>query len=177
MIKYIILDVDRTLVDSFKQELLSFQEAIENVVGYKITDEQAQKFTVMPTLSFLKYLNLTDEQIKRVMKEWEITFSKYKTKCFDGIKDVIKELSKKGYIFGLITSRTLDEYHELDSELSDINDLFKVVVTLDKLFAENSKCLFIPACYDNKELSNEVNACFNPKELTSIVEKIKSTNN
>ena len=212
MIKYIILDVDRTLVDSFKPELLSFQEAIENVVGYKITDEQAQKFTVMPTLSFLKYLNLTDEQIKRVMKEWEITFSKYKTKCFDGIKDVIKELSKKGYIFGLITSRTLDEYHELDSELSDINDLFKVVVTsdkvnnpkphidsmnylckelncstdevlyigdslLDKVFAENSKCLFIPACYDNKELSNEVNACFNPKELTSIVEKIKSTNN
>ena len=28
-----------------------------------------------------------------------------------------------------------------------------------------------------QKLSNEVNACFNPKELTSIVEKIKSTNN
>lgn len=207
MIKYIVLDVDRTLVDSYKPELLSFQEAMENVLGYRMNDEQTKSFTTMPTSVFLKSLNLTDDQTIRIMKEWENTFPKYKTKCFEGIKEVIKELYEKGYIFGLITSRTIDEYHELDNELSDISNIFKVVVTsdkvnnpkpnidsmnylckelncstdevlyigdslLDKEFAENSKCLFIPACYDNKELSNEKNAIFNPKELLEIIEKI-----
>ena len=206
MIKYIVLDVDRTLVDSYKPELLSFQEAMENVLGYRMSDEQTKSFTTMPTSVFLKSLNIKDNQSIKIMKEWENTFPKYKTKCFEGIKEVIKELSEKGYIFGLITSRTLEEYHELDNELSDINNIFKVIVTsdkvnnpkphidsmnylckefncssdevlyigdslLDKIFAENSKCLFIPVCYDNKELSNEKNACFNSKELLETIEK------
>lgn len=207
MIKYIILDVDRTLVDSYQPELLSLEEAIEKVLGYKLNDEQTKNFTVMPTSIFLKYLNLTDEQIKKVMKEWENTFSKYKIKCFEGIKDVIKELSKKGYIIGLITSRTIEEYHELDNELSDINNLFKVVVTSDKInnpkphidsmnylcnelncsskevlyigdslsdkqFAENSHCLFIAACYDNKELIEEDNKVLDPKDLIEVINKM-----
>ena len=208
MIKYIILDVDRTLVDSFEPELLSFCEAMENVVGYKMTEEQSKDFTIMPTRVFLKTLNLTEDEVNKVMKEWEVTFPKYKTRCFDGIKESIKELSKRGYSFGLITSRTLDEYHELDNELNDINNLFKVIVTsdkvnkpkpdkesmdylcsklncsnsevlyigdsrLDKEFAINSNCLFIPACYDNKELINEENACLNPRDLIDIIDKIK----
>ena len=205
MIKYIILDVDRTLVDSFEPELLSFQEAMENVIGYKMTESQSKKFTTMPTKVFLKALNISDEEANKIMEEWEITFSKYETKCFDGIKEIIKLLHKKGYILGLITSRTLDEYHELDDELSDISELFKVIVTSDKIsrhkpdkesmnylcnelkcsssevlyigdsyidkeFALNSNCSFIPSCYDNKELINEENACFDPKDLLSIIE-------
>lgn len=209
MIKYIVLDVDRTLVDSFKPELLSFGEAMENVLGYKISTEEEKKFTTMPTTIFLKSLNLDDNAINKIMKEWENTFPKYKTKCFNGIKESIKKLHKKGYTVGLITSRTMDEYHELDNELSDIDKLFKVIVTsdkvknpkpnvesmeylcnelncsskdvlyigdsyLDKEFAKNSNCYFIPACYDNKELVNEKNACFDPKELPIIIEKINN---
>ena len=131
MIKYIIFDVDRTLVDSLKPELLSFQEAIENVMGYKINDEQAKKFTTMPTSVFLKSLELDNKQIDKVMKEWEVTFSKYKIVCFEGIKDVLKKLHKKGFILGLITSRTLSEFHELDNELNDINNLLWIEIKKD----------------------------------------------
>ena len=208
MIKYIVLDVDRTLVDSFEPELLSFQEAMETVMGYRMNKEQEKNFTTMPTSLFLKSLNIKNEQIDKIMKEWEVTFPKYKTKCFDGIKEAIHSLYEKGYILGLITSRTLKEYHELDEELKDINDLFKGIITsdqvqsakpnpesmnllcrklnckkeevlyigdsmIDKEFALNSNCSFIPACYDNKELVNEKNACFDPKEIPSIVERIK----
>ncbi len=213
MIKYIIFDVDRTLVDSYKPELLSFQEAMENVVGYKMTEKQTKDFTTLPTKVFLNTLGISEKEINRIMKEWEITFSKYKTKCFDGIKDVIKTLHEKEYVIGLITSRTLNEYHELDNELRDISDLFKIVVTSDKIikpkpdnqsmkylcnelkcseseivyigdsnidkeFALNSNCAFIPACYDNNELIDEENACFNPTDILSIIETInkKSSN-
>ena len=165
----------------------------------------------MPTKVFLNTLGISEKEINRIMKEWEITFSKYKTKCFDGIKDVIKTLHEKEYVIGLITSRTLDEYHELDEELSDISELFKIIVTSDKIikpkpdkqsmeylcnelncselevvyigdsnvdkeFANNSNCAFIPACYDNKELINEENACFNPNDIPSIIDVISTTN-
>ena len=212
MIKYIILDVDRTLVDSFEPELLSFQEAYTNVTGKKLSNDQINNFTTMPTSIFLENLDLSKEQIIKIMNEWEITFPKYKTQCFSGIKEVIKELNEKGYLLGVITSRTIDEYHELDDELKDVNNLFKIIVTSDKVnqakpnpesmnyvydklnctsneviyigdsyidkeFAINSKCLFIPACYDNKELINEKNVCLNPKDIPNIIEKIKNTNN
>ena len=212
MIKYLIFDVDRTIVDSYEPELLSFQEAMENVLDYKLNDEQIKSFTTLPTTTFLTNINLTNEEINKVMKEWEKTFPKYKTKCFAGIKEVLKELHKKGYILGLITSRTINEYHELDEELKDIVNLFKIVITsdiinnpkpnpesmnylckqlnckneeiiyigdsiIDKAFALNSNCYFIPACYDNKELINEENSCLNPKDLPTIVERIiKNTN-
>ena len=207
LIKYIVLDVDRTLVDSFKVELLSFEEAMNNTLGYKLNKEQIKSFTTMPTRMFLKSLDLNDEDINKVMKEWGNTFSKYKTKCFSGIKEVIKKLHSDGYKFGLITSRTIDEYHELDEELMDVKEIFEVIVTsdivkspkpnlesmeylcnkfncsckdiiyigdsyIDKEFAKNSNCYFIPACYDNKELSNEENACFNPNELLEIINRI-----
>ena len=206
MIKYIIFDVDRTLVDSFKPELLSFQEAINKVLNVKLTKDQINKFATMPTKLFFKSLGLNEEKQIKIMKEWEITFPKYKTTCFDGIKDVLKELNKKGYILGIITSRSLEEYHELDEEFKNISDLFKIIVTSDKIqyakpnpesmnylcnqlnckneevlyigdsyidkeFAKNSNCSFIPACFENKELKNEENACFNPKDIFTYIEK------
>ena len=207
MIKYIILDVDRTLVDSFEPELLSFQEAIENVTGIKMEREQLKKMTTMTTSELLQSLDLSDEEIEGVKEEWHVTYVKYKIKCFEGIKEAIKELHEKGYTLGIITSRTESEYHELDEELEGIGDLFQAIVTSDKIkhakpnpesmnylcnelncsseeviyvgdsygdkeFAANSNCSFIPICYENKELINEENACFDPKELPTIVEKI-----
>ena len=212
MIKYIVFDVDRTIVDSFEPELLSFGEAMKNVTGISITKEQSNMFISMPTKEFLKKLNISDEQINEIKKEWGNTFPKYKVTCFPGIKETIKELNKMGYIMGLVTSRTVFEFHELDEELSDIIDLFKVIVTSDKVsipkpnrasmdylwnelnctsdevlyvgdsyidkeFALNSLCPFIPACYDNKELIKEENACLNPKNLLSIIKRVESDNN
>ena len=177
MIKYIVLDVDRTLVDSSLPEFLSFCEAMENVVGYKIGEEQFKDFTIVPTKVFLKTLNIEEDKVNKIMEEWEVTFPKYKVKCFNGIKEVIKLLHEKGYILGLITSRTLDEYHELDNELEDINSLFKVIVTSDKvskpkpdkesmdylcnkLNCSNKEVLYIGDSYLDKEFAINSNCLF-----------------
>ena len=45
---------------------------------------------------------------------------------------------------------------------------------IDKMFSINSNCYFIGACYDNKELINEENACFNPKDILNIINKINN---
>ena len=200
MIKHIVFDVDRTLVDSFEPELLSLQEAIEIVTKQKLEREDLSKLTTLPTSEFFKRLNLSDLEIKQINKEWEITFSKYKTVCFKNIKELIKELNNRGYIIDIITSRTLEEYHELDNELSDISNIINTVITsdiiknpkpnsesmdllcsrtncskdeiiyvgdskIDKDFSISSGCLFIPACWENKDLMNEENACFDPIDI------------
>ncbi len=131
MKKCIVFDVDRTMVDSYLPELISLQEAIENVTGKKIDEEQMKKLTSLPTNDFFKYLNLSEEEIALVNKEWENTFAKYKTKCFPYIKETIKELFNSGFYIAIITSRTMQEFHELDEELMDVLKCFRAVITSD----------------------------------------------
>ena len=117
MKKCIIFDVDRTIVDSFLPEMLSLKEAIENVTDRHITESEMRKITSLTTSEFYNYLNFSNDEIKKINKEWEKTFSNYQTKCFPNIKDVIKKISED-YVICIITSRTLEEFHELDDELN-----------------------------------------------------------
>ncbi len=207
MKKVIAIDVDRTLVDSYEHELVSLQEAIENVIGIKIDDELMSKLTTLPTKVFFRSLNLTDKQLNDIYKEWERTYAQGKTLCFLGMKEVIEILYNNGYILNIITSRNSNEYHELDYELDTIKKYFTVIITsdlvenhkpsvdsmnylcnklnctnddviylgdsnIDKAFAENSHVTFIPCCWENKELVNEENACFNPIDLLKKISDI-----
>ncbi len=131
MKKCVVFDVDRTIVDSYMPEFLSLKEAIENVTGKKVSEVEMKQLTSLTTLEFFKYLHLNKEESDLINKEWERTFSKYKTRCFPKIKDIIKELYNNGFTIAIITSRTMEEFHELDSELRDILYSFKKIVTSD----------------------------------------------
>ena len=131
MKKYIMFDADRTLVDSCDAVALSLQEAIYNVLGIKIDADELRRLTSLPSNQYLKILNIEGDSVDLINKEWENTYRKYETKCFPGLKEIIKDLSNKGYIIGIITSRNTEEYHELDKELDDIKDYLKIVVTSD----------------------------------------------
>ena len=160
MKKYIIFDADRTLVDSCGAVVYSLQEAIENVLGIKIEEERIKKLMSLPSNQYLKALNITGDNVDLVNKEWERTYSKYETKCFPGLKEIIRDLSKKGYIIGIITSRNTEEYHELDEALDDIKELIKIVVTSD--LVESPK----PACDSMTYLCNKINCT--PDEVIYI---------
>ena len=133
MNKIIVFDVDRTIVDSFTSELYSLQKAIEIVTGNKLSVESLSETATMTTTELYKMLNLSENKIKELEHVWEIEYQKYKITCFEGIEEVIIKLHKKGYILGIITSRTLEEYHSLDSILKNIKDLFSSIVTSDKV--------------------------------------------
>ena len=209
MKKNIVFDVDRTMVDSYLPEILSLEEALEKTLGKKLTMEEINKLTSLPTKVVFNKLGLSQEMIELVYKEWDICFKKYQTLCFPGIKEVIKELHQRNYVISIITSRTISEFYELDNILSDISDLFKVIVTsdvivnpkpnkdsmdylcnklnctpddviylgdslVDKEFASNCNCAFIPCCWDNKELQSFENAIDNPIEILDIIGKINN---
>ena len=121
MKKVIVFDIDRTIVDSYSSELLSFQEAYFNVTGNKLSEDDINNFTTLPTSQFFDSLNLNNNTIDLINKEWSECFNSFNTVCFPNIKNIIRKLKKDGYIIGIITSRTLDEFHELDDELNEIN--------------------------------------------------------
>ena len=208
MRKIIIFDIDRTIVDSLGPETNSMSEAVKIVTGKELTKEELNRFMSSTTEKFLNSFNYDKEVIDEICHEWRKVYVKYKTKCFPGMKDVIKWLDSNGYTIGIITSRTLDEFHELDEVLSDIAYTFKAVVTCDLVekpkpdrssidylcnvlkcscddviyvgdskidmeFASNSGVAFIPACFENQELSNEENACFNTNELIRIIKELE----
>ena len=203
MNKIIVFDVDRTIVDSYTSELYSLQKAIEIVTGNKLSADSLSETATMTTTELYKMLNLSENKIKELEHVWEIEYQKYKTTCFEGIEEVIIKLHKKGYILGIITSRTLEEYHSLDSILKNINDLFSSIVTsdkvvnpsidylckelkcktsdiiyvgdstTDKIFAKNCNIQFIPVCWDNKELKNDQAACHRVEDLLTAINNIK----
>ena len=179
MKKCIVFDVDRTMVDSYMPELLSLQEAIENVTNKRIDNNLMKKITSLTTSDFFKYLKLSDEEIRLVNKEWESTFSKYKTMCFPGIKNIINYLFNSGYIICIITSRTNEEFHELDEELGNIIDCLKLIVTSDvvkspkpntesieylcnKLKLSEEDIIYIGDSETDKIFSQNCNICFIP---------------
>ena len=204
MKKIIAIDADRTLVNSYESDLMSFQEAIENALNIKLSEDEIVRLTTWPTKDFIDSLNLTDEEVEKVKKEWEKTYVKYKTECFKEMIKLVKELFNRGYNINIITSRNNEEFHELDKALEDIIDLINIVVTsdlvdspkpsidsmnylcdklkctsndviyigdsqVDKDFAINSKCTFIPACWENKLLINDKNACHNPMDILKLL--------
>jgi len=208
MIKHIVFDVDRTLVDSYQSELISLNNAIEIVKGYKLSSEDLHRLTTLPTSVFFKSLNLTDDDLVNINKEWEKQIINYPTLCFNGIKDVIRKLYNDGYSISILTSRNKNEVLELNDILKDIISLFSIIVTsdlvdnpkpsidsmsylcnklnctmdeiiyvgdsiIDKTFAENCNCIFIPACWENKELIGEPNFCTNPIDVIKIINKYK----
>lgn len=131
MSRIIAFDIDRTLVDSFKPELESLKEAIDNSLNIKLTNNEIASAAYLTTEDFFKNLKLTKKQIDLIYQEWENTFSKYKISCFPNIISVIKELYKDNYNINIITSRTTNEYHELDEALKEIKDYFNIIVTSD----------------------------------------------
>ena len=208
MKKYIIFDIDRTIINSYESEMVSLKEVIKRVTGRDIAKEDLIKLTALPTTEFFKSINISDDEIPLIDKEWGNILNTYDTLCFPGVKDVIKELNNIGYTIGVVTSRTMGEFLELKDELSDVMGIFKAIVTSDKIvnpkpnkesmdylcnelnckcsdviyigdnnidlmFSINSGVSFIPAVWENKELSNQKYACFDPKD---IIEKINLIN-
>lgn len=128
--KHIVFDVDRTMINSYEPELLSLEEAIYNVTKRKLTRDEIKEASVLPTKVFFDKIGLTNIE-DLIYKEWIITFRKYSVTCFPGIKELIKSIKSRGYSISIITSRTIEEFNELNDELKDIINLFSLIVTSD----------------------------------------------
>lgn len=137
MIKNVVFDLDRTIIDSYNCEIETLKKAIKYVTGHELTESENKQFAMLSTKEFYKLLKIDQESINEINKSWEEMFRIKPTKCFSEIKKVIKQLYEKGYFLAIVTSRTNEEVYDLGEEFKDTIDYFSDIITCDQI--SNSK--------------------------------------
>lgn len=108
MFKYVIFDVDGTILDTEKAILKSLQKVLkEEGKDYQLED---LRFALgIPGIETLKKLNVTDlERVHPMWSETVLEFS-HEVSVFQDLENVIKTLSESPVRTGIVTSKTRQE--------------------------------------------------------------------
>ncbi|ACL76809.1 HAD family hydrolase [Ruminiclostridium cellulolyticum] len=130
MIKYVIFDVDGTMIDTEKAINYAYQSIIFKKYGRYFTEEELLKGYGVPTAVSLERYGFTD--IESVLKEYYGYLMEGFTKCntFEGIPEILNNLKELNVPLGVVTSRCKYEI-EVDSCLQQFVKYFKCIVTAD----------------------------------------------
>lgn len=129
---HIVFDVDGTLIDNEKVILASLQTAIEQIDGRHIEPSELRFALGIPGMDALAELNVSDPAAVHTLWEQINMLHAAETRLFDGISEAVAALSQKGYILGIITSRTREELlDEVGGKLAPIIPYFGLQVCAD----------------------------------------------
>lgn len=94
MIRNFIFDVDRTLIDSYKPELETLQEALLIVTKKEYGDNVMNKLTMLTTDEFFAGLGIDtkSELMKQINYHWARLLETRKLHFFEGIKEILIKL-------------------------------------------------------------------------------------
>ena len=108
--KYIVFDIDGTLLDTEVAVLSALQDTIYEVQKKKIDFDKLKFALGIPGENTLKKMGITN--VKEVNLKWNKNMCKYADtiKVFTGINEVLNTLKQKNMKLGIITSKNKNEY-------------------------------------------------------------------
>lgn len=115
---YIAFDVDGTLIDALPVAVQTMQQALFEYTGTIYPEEQLALTMGLTNEGAFALLGL--EYSDACVQRWaglQLAANDQIT-LFDGIVEVLRELKKRGYVLGIVTSRSKEEY-EADRGLFD----------------------------------------------------------
>ena len=109
MIKYVLFDLDGTLVDTSEGILQSISMAL-NELGVDNIDTEKMKCFIGPPLktAFIEYCCMSPEQAAEATKVFRKFYNesgKYVCKLYDGITETLSMLKENGYVVAVATSK------------------------------------------------------------------------
>ncbi len=130
MFKYVVFDVDGTMVDSEEAIIFAYQSIIFKKYGRYFTEEELLKGYGVPTLKSLERYGFTD--IEATMKDYYKYLIEGFERCkpFEGISELIDTLKTMNIPLGVVTSRCGYEI-KIDSCLQDLINKFDAVICSD----------------------------------------------
>lgn len=114
--KYLLFDLDGTLVDTTEGVLKSAQNALENF-GIFVELKNLMKFFGPPLqYSFSTFYGLDNEETNRAVEIYNERYKKYgyiESCIFPEIKNLLPKLKENGYILAVATSKPQDQAEEM----------------------------------------------------------------
>ena len=153
MNKYIIFDLDGTILNTEKAILKSLQKVLaEENIFYEQDD---LRFALgIPGKETLKKIGISD--IDRVHSKWSKTVLEFsnEVEIFDGLKEVIVQLAKMSITTGIVTSKTSQEIID-EFEPFEMNSYFKEVISADHTTKHKPNPDPLLLCLDKLDIPKE----------------------
>ena len=131
--KHIIFDIDGTLIDTEYAVINSLIKTITEITG-RAPQYESLKFALGITgRNALELLKIPD--IEDALKQWDrnMKLLQHTIQPFQGIKECLQSLLSRGYLLGIVTSKTYQEYHS-DFEPLGLADFFSTIVCADDTY-------------------------------------------
>lgn len=134
--KCIIFDLDGTMLDTEKMNMIPLQRLIKEELSLDIKYEDLLKYRAYAGKTTLKLLGFKD--IETSYSKWVKYVNEYEegAKLYEGFDEVIKTLDKKGILCGIASSKMKAQY-EIDFLKTGLQSYMKSVILAED--TENHK--------------------------------------
>ena len=157
MYKYIVFDLDGTLIDTAEGTVKMFQEGLR-YAGI-IEDDKAVKSLIGPPFArtlVTKY-GLSEEKAKKaidVSNEYMFDKGVYECKLFDGMRETLEKLKSKDIKMSVATSQP-EESAFIEAKHVGIFDYFDHFIANNLYQTRGSKSDFVGICIENMNVTHK----------------------
>ena len=128
--KHLVFDIDGTIIDSAKINMLSLQETVKELRGDVMPLEELYFSFGIPGVRAMEILGFPEPE--KAVQVWIRNYSACAERLgmplFPGMREILERLREKGASLGIITSKLREEYDE-HFEKQGLLELFPWVVT------------------------------------------------
>lgn len=128
--KHLVFDIDGTIIDSAKINMLSLQETVKELRGDVMSLEDLYFSFGIPGVRAMEILGFPEPE--KAVQVWIRNYSACAERLgmplFPGMREILERLREKGASLGIITSKLREEYDE-HFEKQGLLELFPWVVT------------------------------------------------
>ena len=127
---HLVFDIDGTIIDSARINMLSLQETVRELRGEVMPLEDLYFSFGIPGIRAMEILGFS--QPAEALKVWIRNYTAYSERLgmplFPGMREILEQLRKRGASLGIITSKLREEYDDHFGK-QGLLELFPCVVT------------------------------------------------
>ena len=128
--KHLVFDIDGTIIDSAKINMLSLQETVRELRGEVMPLEELYFSFGIPGIRAMEILGFPEpaEALQAWIKNYSVYAERLGMPLFPGMREVLEKLHEEGLSLGIITSKLREEYDDHFGRRG-LLDLFPCAVT------------------------------------------------